>query len=318
MAFRKAKAEQAALKIGLYGPSGSGKTFTALLLAEGLAKHEKRRIAYIDTEHGTDFYCKPVAQRSYHPEAFDFDAIYTKSITEVLKELRTLTEAHGIIVEDSVSHLWESSINAYSGPRGKGGQIPLHAWGAIKKPYKDMINFMLNSAKHVIWCGRQGVVFEENDQGEIKAAGYKMKAEPETPYEPHILIRMECVRDGNVITAIVEKDRTGILQGKVIPWPTFDTICKPLLGLLGDSQARLDSDDETTAKDVDNISQDRAKKIQLSASLRRQFEGRLKLAETPDELAEIGKKIKECKASMMPEDLDVLRELCQAAMKPTA
>ena len=36
--FRKAKAEQAALKIGLYGPPGSGKTFTSLLIAEGLAK----------------------------------------------------------------------------------------------------------------------------------------------------------------------------------------------------------------------------------------------------------------------------------------
>ena len=35
--FRKAKAEQAALKLGIYGPPGSGKTFTALLLAEGLA-----------------------------------------------------------------------------------------------------------------------------------------------------------------------------------------------------------------------------------------------------------------------------------------
>ena len=38
--FRKAKAEQAALKIAMYGPPGSGKTFTTLLLAEGLAKRE--------------------------------------------------------------------------------------------------------------------------------------------------------------------------------------------------------------------------------------------------------------------------------------
>ena len=48
--FRKAKAEQAALKVGLYGPPGSGKTFTALLLAEGLAKATKKRVAYVDTD----------------------------------------------------------------------------------------------------------------------------------------------------------------------------------------------------------------------------------------------------------------------------
>jgi len=35
--FKKAKAEQAFVKLGMYGPSGSGKTFTALLIAEGLA-----------------------------------------------------------------------------------------------------------------------------------------------------------------------------------------------------------------------------------------------------------------------------------------
>ena len=42
--FRKAKAEQAALKIGMYGPSGSGKTFTALPIAEGLAQITGKRI----------------------------------------------------------------------------------------------------------------------------------------------------------------------------------------------------------------------------------------------------------------------------------
>ena len=40
--FRKAKAEQAALKIGFYGAQGSGKTFTALLIAEGLAQRKNR------------------------------------------------------------------------------------------------------------------------------------------------------------------------------------------------------------------------------------------------------------------------------------
>jgi pantothenate kinase-related protein Tda10 len=54
--FRKAKGEQAAIKMGLYGPPGSGKTFTSLLIAEGLAAITGKRIAYVDTERGTDFY----------------------------------------------------------------------------------------------------------------------------------------------------------------------------------------------------------------------------------------------------------------------
>ena len=45
-AFQKPQALKAALKMALYGPAGSGKTFTALLVAEGLARHTGKRIAY--------------------------------------------------------------------------------------------------------------------------------------------------------------------------------------------------------------------------------------------------------------------------------
>ncbi len=76
--FRKAKAEQAALKMGIYGPPGSGKTFTSLLIAEGLGVTSGKRVAYVDTERGTDFYCKDVPSRAVHPQAFDFDALYTR------------------------------------------------------------------------------------------------------------------------------------------------------------------------------------------------------------------------------------------------
>src|SRR6188768_3636821 len=97
--FQKAKAEQAAIKMGIYGPPGAGKTFTSLLLAEGLAALSGKRIAYVDTEHGTDFYCKAVKNRAAHPEAFDFDAIYTRSLTEVLAAVKGLKPSeHGVII----------------------------------------------------------------------------------------------------------------------------------------------------------------------------------------------------------------------------
>jgi hypothetical protein len=67
----------------MYGAPGSGKTFSALLIAEGLAKLSGKRIAYVDTDRGTDFYCKAVPGRRVHPEAFDFDALYSQSITQL-------------------------------------------------------------------------------------------------------------------------------------------------------------------------------------------------------------------------------------------
>src|SRR5262245_3063320 len=126
--FRKAKAEQAALKMGLYGPPGSGKTFTALLLAEGLAAKANKRIAFVDTEHGTDFYCKTVPSRPVHPAAFDFDALYTKSITDVISAVKGLkVEEYGVVIIDSITHIWEAARAAYSGRTTKAGTIPFHA-----------------------------------------------------------------------------------------------------------------------------------------------------------------------------------------------
>src|SRR5687767_12296980 len=107
--FRKAKAEQAALKIGVYGPSGSGKTFTSLLMAEGLARHTGKRIAFVDTEHGTDFYCKEVPERRVHPKAFDFDAIYTKAITDIIRDIKAIKPTeYGVVIIDSITHVWEA------------------------------------------------------------------------------------------------------------------------------------------------------------------------------------------------------------------
>lgn len=192
-AFQKPQAQKAALKMALYGPAGSGKTFTSLLLAEGLALHTNKRIAYIDTENGTAFYAQDVPQRSVHPHAFDFDVLYTKSITEVLAALRGLDErTHGIVVIDSISHLWDACKNAFTGRLTRAGTIPLNAWTAIKKPYKELLHLLLASPVHVLICGRQGNDFAEEDaSGELKNNGYKMRAEGETAYEPDVLIRLE-------------------------------------------------------------------------------------------------------------------------------
>jgi hypothetical protein len=324
--FRKAAAQQAAIKMGIYGPPGSGKTFTSLLIAEGLGKISGKRVAYVDTEHGTDFYCQAVPTRAVHPEAFDFDAIYTKSITEALQAVRSLRpEEHGVLVIDSVTHLWEACIAAYSGRQTSVGSIPMHAWGKIKKPYKDLMALLLSSPMHVIFCGRQGTEYATNEEtDELKAIGVKMKAEGETPYEPHILIRMEAIkpkRTGEVATimAYAEKDRTGVLSGRSFAAPTFETLCKPLLGLLGGVQAKVVTSDETAATDAENIQAEDRQRGEVSAVKLRTFKARIDLAESLKSLKEIGELITpQEKATMLPADVATLREHYQereAALK---
>lgn len=313
--FRKAKAEQAFIKLGMYGPSGSGKTFTALLIAEGLAKLTGKRVAFVDTERGTDFYCQAVKSRKVHPEAFDFDALYSRSITDVIAGVNSLDpDEYSVIIIDSITHLWEAAKLAYSGKITSIGTIPFHAWGKIKKPYKDMINTLLSTPMHVIFCGRQGNEFEDDaETGELKKVGVKMKAEGETPYEPHILIRLEAVRNSKsntvIIQAYIEKDRTSVLSLQTIDWPNFDNIAKPLIPLLGNVQAVIESDEDTSLKDAEVLSEQEIAKIKGSEKLLGEFQARFTLCKTLDALKEIGAEITpELKKKLTSADVAALRE----------
>lgn len=328
--FRKAKAEQAAIKMAVYGPPGRGKTLSALLIAEGLAALSNKRIAYVDTERGTDFYCKKVPDRKVHPEAFDFDAIYTRSLTEVCTSIKELSfDNHAVIVLDSMTHLWEAAIAAYEGKRTAIDSIPMHAWGQIKKPYKDLIRYLLSSPFHVIICGRQGNEFGENEDGELKKVGVKMKAEGETAYEPHILIRMETQRPEHgvgpeMIFAVPEKDRSGILAGKRIQlWPapegykgtnyTFDTLAKPLLPLLGNVQANIESEEDVAAKDATSLADEEEKRRKFSEKTLKQFIAKMDLCNTIEELAAVGKEITgDLKKKMLPAHVTEMRNKYQS------
>lgn len=313
--FKKAKAEQAYVKMAMYGASGSGKTFTSLLIAEGLSAIIGKRTAYIDTERGSDFYSQAVKERKLHPTAFDFDALYTRSLVESLEAVKTLDlKTHGIIVVDSVTHLWETAKNSFEGKQTKAGTIPFHAWGKIKKPYKDFINTIISLPCHVIICGRQGNDFAEDEEtGELKSIGHKMKAEGETPYEPHILIRLECVKGKNIDSypiAHVEKDRTGILSGRAIEYPTFDNLIKPLLGVLGHKQAVIDSEETTASHDAEAYTEEDLTKDAKSFELLEHFEAKFKLCTTAEDVERIAKEItKEVKAQMTIKDVATLKEI---------
>lgn len=317
--FRKAKAEQAAIKMGIYGPPGSGKTFTALLIAEGLARYSGKRIAYVDTERGTDFYCKAVPDRPVHPEAFDFDALYTRSITEVLSALKSMSEdEYGVIVIDSMTHIWESAKSAYTGRLTSIGSIPMQAWQKLKKPYKEVVSILLSTRMHVLILGREGTEYATDEETEeLKAIGKKMKAEGETPYEPHILIRMEALKPRKTnelaqIVAYIEKDRTGVLSGRSFINPNFDSLCKPILSLLGDTQAKIASEDETAAVDGERIAEEERNREKQSAELLRQWSAKIALAETAEDLKGIGKQITpQLKAKMLPQHVAELRDQYQ-------
>jgi hypothetical protein len=314
--FEKPVSLKSALKLALYGPAGSGKTFTALLLAEGLTKAPGKRVAVLDTEQGTAFYAQAVPRRTAHPAAFDFDVLHSRSITDARAAVQRLDPAvHGVIIVDSISHLWDACRNAYAGTLTRNGGIPLHAWTAIKKPYRELMNLLLSLPVHVVLCGRQGIDYGEDEgTGELKQVGFRLRAEGETAYEPDVLVRLESHKASRkhaaVILAHVEKDRTGVLAGSTFEWPTFDTLAKPLLGLLGSKQAPVPSDDEVARRDADALVRLEEEQAERSAEVATEYAARIAEADTLEGLRRVGSHLTtEVKARLLARDLDRIRRL---------
>src|SRR5512136_2850188 len=252
--FVKAKSEQAFLKLALYGKPGSGKTLTSLLWAEGLAEREGKRIGMIDTERGSEFYGLAIPERTVHPKAFDFDRLITRSLMETIEAVEGIDpKVYGVLIIDSITHLWEAARAAYNGKLLPNGGLPIQAWQQIKKPYKRLMSLFLDGSFHAIICGREGVVMEQDEDGEMRVTGTKLKAEGETPHEPHILGRMCPDRDekgGYIIKAFFEKDRSGILTGKEFLWPTYETIAPVVRYLCGGEQGKLGTPEEAAEIDI--------------------------------------------------------------------
>ena len=146
-----------------------------------------------------------------------------------------------------------------------------------------------------------------------------MRAEGETAYEPDLLLRLEshkpARRQAAVPTAHVEKDRTGVLAGQSIPWPAFDNIAKPLLGLLGSTQASPPSDDEVGVQDAEALARQEAERGRRSAEMTGEYTGRFALAETVAELQRIGGELKPAvKALLAAKDLERVRRAYAARL----
>jgi len=236
--FKKAEVIQAKLKLGNYGGAGTGKTYLDLILGTALGK-----VVLIDTEHGSDFY----------GSKFKFDVLHTRSLAQINEALDEIEKSdYDVVIIDSITHIWEGVQNAYIEKlrvTKKREELQFQDWRYIKRPYKDFILRLLNLDKHVIISGRMAIEYSMA-KGELTKTGERMKAESETPYEPHILLKLEQHRNGKETEyhCFVEKDRSGILAGKTFVNVTAKDF-QPLIQILHGKQPKIESEEEQTAKD---------------------------------------------------------------------
>lgn len=237
--FKKLENNRPFLKLALEGFAGDGKTFTASQIGIGVHKLIKsgKPIALFDTE------------KAFKALKWKFDAEGIQTVVnDEERSLEALNQAIAwcesgnadVLIIDSITHVWEEFLRAYLnrpdkyGKETKRTRLEFQDWGVLKPTWKEKFSTPFVMAKcHIIFTGRAGYEYtdernEETGKREIFKSGIKMKAETETAFEPDILVLMQKVQD--LISeeksvhrvAMVVKDRTTQIDGKVFKNPTFE------------------------------------------------------------------------------------------------
>ena len=172
MSFTFVPAEQvthrASLIVGLSGLTSSGKTFSALLLAQHLAKERGGPVLGIDTENGRMAdYNDPVLYPKLNPYQLLKPPFEPPFSSERYSEAILTADAAGAgcILLDSGSDEWEGpggvldlhrkTLDRMAGDnQQKRDKANLAAWAHAKPPHKAFANDMFRLKAHLIICFR--------------------------------------------------------------------------------------------------------------------------------------------------------------------
>lgn len=222
------------VKIGFMGEQGTGKTATAGLLAAAISKqfHGGAPIHVTDPELGWGFLDPVIFQK----ERISLVQYTVPTFAAMLQDLRRAEREGACVWAVELGKIWIEIIRTLQKAKPDN-------WGMdLRSMWDDFVAQFLNSKLHCLVLGRIQDVIEQvlTESGSIKSikVGEGMKAGGQRNnfgYEPHLVIRMSLeqkprVKKGQkfeeegrmVHRALVTKDRSWALNGKVFRWPDRD------------------------------------------------------------------------------------------------
>ena len=224
--FRKATKEQLKLRMALIGPAGSGKTYSALNIAQHLGK----RIAVIDTEHGS---------ASKYAGLFAFDVVELDSFhpQNYIAGIRAAEQArYDVLIIDSLSHAWMGKDGALelvdrAAKRSPSGNS-FAAWRDVTPLHNQLIEAMLACQLHLIVTMRSKMEYvqdkDEKGRTQIRKVGLQPVQRDGLEYEFDVVADMDTSN-----TLIVGKTRCPSVAEAVVPKPGRE-IADTLLAWLTD------------------------------------------------------------------------------------
>jgi hypothetical protein len=266
--FSKAENTSAYLKMGLLGFQGSGKTKTATKTTIGLVQHMKKLgiphadkpVYFLDTETGSDWVLP-----DFQAAGIAIETAKTRAFSDLVAAVPEAEKNASALMIDSASHFWKELCESYCRRKAQmlkrpNYRLQINDWNFLKgeEGWGKFSGLFVNSALHIILCGRAGYEFnmDEDDEGnkELHKTGVKMRAEGEFGYEPSLLVYMELRQElkGKTVAkqwrdATILKDRAALIDGKVFRDPGFEAFLPHIQRLnLGGRQLGVDTSRETT------------------------------------------------------------------------
>lgn len=184
MKIERAVREKTFTLTSIAGPSGSGKTYSAILYARGLVG-PTGKIGFIDTENKRSRFYADVAGGF---DVIDLDPPFTSQ--RYIEAIKAFEDAgYKAIIIDSISHEWEGSggvleqADAIEQATKRAG---LHCWAKPKAAHKKLMNELLQTRAHLIFCCRvkeKVVQAKVNGKTEIVNEGFVVVQEKAFIYE---------------------------------------------------------------------------------------------------------------------------------------
>jgi hypothetical protein len=165
MKIEKAVRKKVPMLISVAGQSGSGKTFSSLLMASGLGE----RVGFLDTENGRgSMYADSPSIKAALPQGYEIAELREPFTPARYSEAVDAFESHGcdVMVIDSMTHEWEGHGGCFDiAMNNKLGGLP--NWVKAKMEHKRMMNRLLASSMHIIFCLRaqEKTKVDKNEKG---------------------------------------------------------------------------------------------------------------------------------------------------------
>lgn len=195
--FRPAVRQGVKALVLLYGPSGCGKTYSAIQFTRGLVGPEGK-VALLDTEAG---------RGSHYAHLTNYDIMdmappFTPA--RYLEAIEAAEEAgYDALIIDSISHEWEGEGGVLEQAEAielRTNRSGLHCWAKPKGQHKKLINRLLRSRLHIIFCARAREkpkqVKDARGKTEIVSAGFEPIVEKNFPFEMLVSIGMSDAAPG--------------------------------------------------------------------------------------------------------------------------